>query len=115
MDASTVGVGVGGGLVGVGVASTVGRTVVAVGSGGGVGRAGTVAEIGALTGASTTTLGTAVGLSVSGCCVGAEELGTAGGVATEAHPITRKANSVKSNALNRCIPAPLKSGICALR
>ena len=84
-------VGGGGALVGVGVGFRVG-----VGLGGG----------GETTAAAVSTVGTAVGVSVSGCCVGAGELGTVGDVATEPHPITRMAINVKSNGLRRCIPAP---------
>ncbi len=101
-------VGVGGGRVGGGVASTVG-TGGAVGSGGGVGLGGggaaTVAGTGASTVAAMTAVGTAVGVSGSACCAGAEELGTVGEVATEPHPITRMANNVKRNRLRRCFHA----------
>ena len=102
-------VGVGGALVGVGVASS-GRTGVGVGSGGGVGLGGggaaTVAGTGASTVAAMTAVGTVVGVSGSACCAGAEELGTVGEVATEPHPITRMANNGKRNRLRRCIQAP---------
>ncbi len=102
-------IGVGGALVGVGVASS-GRTGVGVGYGRavglGAGGAATVAGTGASTVAAMTTVGTAAEIAVSGCCVGPEELGLVGDVATEPHPIAKMVNNIKTNATRRCIMTP---------
>ena len=111
-------VSVGGALVGGEVASTVG-TGVAVGSGGGVGLGGGGAAIVNWIGASTvsaiSTLGTATGVSVSGCCVGAEELGSVGDVVAEPHPITKMTHNVSSNAVKRCILTPPNMALSGTR
>ena len=101
--------GVDGELVGMGVASSVG-TSVGVGYGGamvfGAGGAAIVAWIAASTAASVPTVGTATGVSISGCCVGAEEMGIVGGAATESQPIPNMAINVRINGVKRCILAP---------